>query len=67
MDQRPVPIAPFVMDDDRTVVLGQLQPTAGQRPYPMPTSVDVSQYLSMVIWCPELNFMMGYAPLSLES
>ncbi len=56
----------FMISHDRKVTLGKLQTTAGRQNYPIPDSVDVSQYLSVVIWCPELDAIMGYAPLSIQ-
>lgn len=61
------PTQDFQASRDRTLSLGKLQPTAGQQNYPIPDTVDVSQYLSVVIWCPELGAIMGYAPLSVQS
>ncbi|NEQ47130.1 MAG: DM13 domain-containing protein [Leptolyngbya sp. SIOISBB] len=67
LDTQAEPTHDFRASRDRTLSLGQLQTTAGQQNYPIPDSVDVSQYLSVVIWCPELGAIMGYAPLSIQS
>jgi len=47
------------------VMLGYLQPIAGLQRYPIPTSVEINRYQSVVIWSPDLEAIMGYAPLAL--
>ncbi|MEM0980955.1 MAG: DM13 domain-containing protein [Cyanobacteria bacterium P01_H01_bin.58] len=49
---------------DRHFVVGQLQSTAGHQRYRIPEDVDIRQYLSVMIWCPELDSIIGYIPLS---
>ncbi|MGF1457419.1 MAG: DM13 domain-containing protein [Leptolyngbyaceae cyanobacterium] len=51
---------------DRAVMLGPLHPVAGQQRYPIPAAVDVNQYRSVAIWCPELNAVLGYLPVSVD-
>lgn len=53
------------LTSDRALQLGQLQRLAGRQHYAIPASVDVSQYRSVVIWCPEFNAIIGYAPVEL--
>ena len=60
-----IPNDNFVMGD-RNYIVGELQSLAGKQRYPIPLSVNVSQYLSVLIWCPELDAIMGYAPLTIE-
>ena len=50
--------------DREGLLLGKMRPLAGQHRYPIPTAKDISQYQSVMIWCAELNAMMGYAPLA---
>ena len=57
---------PNFAQSDRHYMVGELRPLAGMQRYPIPTSVNVAQYLSVIIWCPELDAIMGYAPLTLE-
>ena len=57
---------PNFAQSDRHYIVGELQPLAGMQRYSIPRSVNVSQYLSVIIWCPELDTIMGYAPLTLE-
>ncbi|NER82861.1 MAG: DM13 domain-containing protein [Leptolyngbya sp. SIO1D8] len=49
---------------DRHHVISKLRADAGKQQYLIPNSVDVSQYLSVVLWCPEFNVIMGYASLT---
>ncbi|ASC71253.1 hypothetical protein XM38_022050 [Halomicronema hongdechloris C2206] len=49
---------------DDSVVLGELHASAGMQRYPIPESVEIRQYLSVMIWCPDLDAIMGYAPLT---
>ncbi|MBE7386172.1 MAG: DM13 domain-containing protein [Leptolyngbya sp. SIO1E4] len=65
LDTAPVPSDTFFLSD-RHPIISKLQLEAGKQRYPIPASVEVSQYLSLVIWCPESNAIMGYAPLTLE-
>ncbi|MEO0985300.1 MAG: DM13 domain-containing protein [Cyanobacteria bacterium J06639_14] len=57
---------PDFMVSDRHYIVGELQSTAGKQSYSIPASVNISQYLSVLIWCPELDAIMGYAPLLFE-
>jgi len=50
---------------DQAMILGQLPPSAGMQRYPIPDSVEIRQYLSVVIWCPDLDAILDYAPLTL--
>lgn len=63
LDANPAPNDNFHRGD-RQFMVGQLQSAAGNQQYPIPNSVDVYQYLSVVIWCPALDAVMGYAPLA---
>ncbi|NJN21578.1 MAG: DM13 domain-containing protein [Leptolyngbya sp. RL_3_1] len=45
------------------VHLGPLQWTAGTQRYALPAEIDVEQYQSVVIWCPDLYLIVGYTPL----
>lgn len=49
---------------DRHFVVGQLQSAAGHQRYRIPENVDIRPYLSVMIWCPELDSIIGYIPLS---
>lgn len=46
------------------VNLGGLQKVSGAQRYPIPDSVDVAQFGSVVVWCRMANATMGYAPLT---
>lgn len=52
--------------DGKGLSLGKMHTLAGKHRYPIPTVDDISQYQSVVIWCAELNAMLGYAPLVVE-
>lgn len=43
--------------------LGSLQSVTGSQRYPIPDSIDLSQYHSVVIWCRMANATIGYATL----
>jgi hypothetical protein len=43
--------------------LGPLQWIAGTQRYALPAEMDVEPYQSVVIWCQNLQVMVGYAPL----
>lgn len=57
--------APLPIDGEG-LPLGKMHTLAGKHRYPIPTNHDISQYQFVVIWCAELNTMMGYAPLVVE-
>ncbi len=46
------------------VNLGKLQKYSGTQRYPIPDSINLSNYKSVVIWCRMANATFGYAPLS---
>lgn len=55
---------PAQYQDKTTFVnLGKLQKFAGTQRYAIPTSVDLSQFKSVGIWCQMANATFGYAPL----
>ena len=43
--------------------LGRLQDYNGAQRYPIPDTVDLSSFKSVVIWCRMANATFGYAPL----
>ncbi|NJL35397.1 MAG: DM13 domain-containing protein [Leptolyngbyaceae cyanobacterium RM2_2_4] len=45
------------------VNLGALQSVTGEQRYPIPDSVDLSEFKSVSIWCRMANATMGYAVL----
>jgi len=45
------------------VNLGSLSSFSGTQRYPIPDSVDISDFQSVVIWCRMANATFGYAPL----
>ena len=45
------------------VNLGKLQKYSGTQRYPIPDSINLSNYKSVVIWCRMANATFGYAPL----
>jgi hypothetical protein len=45
------------------VNLGALQSVTGEQRYPIPDSVDLSEFKSVSIWCRMANATMGYAIL----
>jgi hypothetical protein len=44
--------------------LGSLQSVSGTQRYPIPDSIDLADYESVVIWCRMANATIGYAPLN---
>jgi hypothetical protein len=50
----------------RHYTIGKLQAAAGHQRYSIPASVEVGQYLSVVVWWPELGAILGYVPLVVE-
>ena len=48
------------------VNLGKLQNTSGAQRYPIPDTVDIAEFKSVVIWCRMANATMGYATLVAE-
>lgn len=46
------------------VNLGSLHDFNGAQRYPIPDSVDLAQFKSIVVWCRMANATFGYAPLS---
>lgn len=46
------------------VNLGKLQKYSGMQRYPIPDSINLSNYKSVVIWCRMANATFGYAQLS---
>ncbi|MBE9180190.1 DM13 domain-containing protein [Oculatella sp. LEGE 06141] len=49
------------------VNLGSLSSYSGMQRYPIPDSVDISNFQSVVIWCRMANATFGYAPLQSSS
>lgn len=49
------------------VNLGKLEKFQGTQRYPIPDSIDPSNYKSVSIWCRMANATFGYAPLSTSS
>lgn len=45
------------------VNLGKLQKFSGEQRYPIPASVNLSDFKSVAIWCRMANATFGYAPL----
>ncbi len=45
------------------VNLGKLQKYSGAQRYPIPDSINLENYKSVVIWCRMANATFGYAPL----
>ena len=43
--------------------LGKLQKVSGSQRYPIPDSINVANYKSVVIWCRMANATIGYASL----
>lgn len=50
-------------DTTRYVTLGKLQKFNGEQRYPIPATVNLSQFKSVGIWCRMANATFGYAPL----
>jgi hypothetical protein len=46
------------------VILGRLQKVSGQQQYAIPSTINLSEYQSVVIWCRQFNATFGYAPLT---
>jgi hypothetical protein len=44
--------------------LGKLQKVSGSQRYPIPDSIQVANYKSVVIWCRMANATIGYAKLT---
>ena len=49
---------------DPNTILGVLARNTGAQTYPIPASIDVSQYNEIWIWCERFNVPLGVAPLS---
>lgn len=47
----------------RVINLGKLQSYQGAQRYPIPDTIDLGQFKSVVIWCRMANATFGYAPL----
>lgn len=53
----------FVFDDGPYVSLGDLKGNVGNQNYPIPDSVDLSDYRSVSIWCERFRVSFGAAEL----
>lgn len=51
-------------DLNRTINLGKLQSYQGAQRYPIPDSVNVNNFKTVVIWCRMANATFGYANLN---
>jgi hypothetical protein len=49
---------------NRVINLGKLKNYSGAQRYPIPDSVNLANYKSVVIWCRMANATFAYAPLS---
>lgn len=69
LDTQAEPHEVLIEDSDRNLAIGQLEKKAGNHRYRLPNSVNTHNYLSVVIWSPELNVILGYMPIvtSLDS
>ena len=54
-------------DSGRYINLGGLQSPTGTQRYPIPDSISLGSYKSVVIWCRMANATFGYAPLRAAS
>lgn len=50
-----------------TINLGSLREYSGAQRYPIPDSVNLANYRSIVVWCRMANATFGYAPLHAAS
>jgi Electron transfer DM13 len=50
--------------ENRVINLGKLKSFSGMQRYPIPDSVNLANYKSVVIWCRTANATFAYAPLS---
>jgi hypothetical protein len=55
---------PQTYNSKNYVVLGRLQKVSGQQQYAIPSTINLSEYQSVVIWCRQFNATFGYAPLT---
>ena len=55
-----------VLRSDRHLMVSKLKSVAGKQQYAIPTAVDPYQYFAAIIWCPEFNAVLGYAPLQFD-
>lgn len=46
-----------------TINLGRLREYSGMQRYPIPDSINLSNFKSVVVWCRMANATFGYAPL----
>lgn len=53
-------------DTTRYINLGKLQKFDGEQRYPIPATVNLSQFKSVGIWCRMANATFGYAPLRMS-
>ncbi len=70
LDQSPELTLALVTDSfsiQHSLPLGTLQTTASQHRYAIPAVDDIGQYPFVIIWCVELNTILGYAPLEVET
>ncbi|MGD1906797.1 MAG: DM13 domain-containing protein [Leptolyngbyaceae cyanobacterium] len=49
--------------DNHELNLGPLQWAAGMQRYELPVGIEVEHYQSLVIWCQDLNLIVGYTGL----
>ncbi|MBK7583415.1 MAG: DM13 domain-containing protein [Myxococcales bacterium] len=56
-----------VYDDGEFVDLGPLKGNIGSANYEIPAGVDVSKYVSAVVWCRRFSVGFGVAPLTRRS
>lgn len=52
------------MTENRVINLGKLKSYTGAQRYPLPDSINLANYKSVVIWCRMANATFAYAPLS---
>jgi Electron transfer DM13 len=64
LDTAPTPPKSYdSTDSGRYINLGGLQSPTGTQRYPIPDSISLSNYKSVVVWCRMANATFGYAPL----
>lgn len=63
LDTHREPDNQLVHKSDRYLTIGELDKSAGQHRYLLPTVKPDEQYFSVVIWCPEFNTVLGYIPI----
>jgi hypothetical protein len=53
----------YPLEPDEYIVIAPLQSITGAQEYVIPADVNLDEFQSVVVWCRQMNALLGFAPL----